>query len=128
MADVSQIQIENDIYTLKDKIARTDLSNLMDTLGNLAFKDAASGAYTPEGTITGISGSVTTSKKDVRILSQPPTLPSWSANVNTATETLSFSFSAGSIPTTTQSVVTNITDVEITGAKFTGKEGSISVS
>lgn len=128
MPNISQIQVEDQIYQIKDAVARTDISTLQDSLGNLAFKDNASGDYTPAGTISGITGTATPSKITLRVFNGAPTAPSWSASVDSTTETLSFSFNAGSILTTTKSVVTGITDIEITGGNFKGTPGKVTVS
>lgn len=128
MPNISQIQVEDQIYQIKDAVARTDISTLQDSLGNLAFKDNASGDYTPAGTINGITGTATPSKVTLRVFNGTPTAPSWSASVDSTTETLSFSFNAGSISTKTQSVVTGITDIEITGGSFKGTPGKVTVS
>lgn len=95
MADLSKIKLpDNTVLNLKDAQCRSDLSNLVSSLGDLAYEDTAEGSYTPAGTIS----SVTQFKSQ-------GTLPSFSGTTYTydsSTETLAIgaeSFNAGTLPT-----------------------------
>lgn len=126
MPNISNIQVDSTVYQIKDAMARGDLENLQNSLGNLAFKDSASTNYKPEGTISGIQGSVTPATTTINSVTNNGSLPQWSASVND--ETLSFNFNPGTkITTQSKNVVTGINDIEITGATFNGKESEVTV-
>ena len=87
--------------------------------GSLAFKNSASGTFTPQGTVGIQQGSDTTTT--VNSITDPGTLP----NFTYSGETLVFH--AGTLPTkgASQTVVTASGQVT---ASFTGTEGSVTVS
>lgn len=100
-----------------EKIGTTDvdLSGYAQTadLGDLAFKDSATGSFTP-------SGSITPTTATVNSITAVGSLPTWSASVTN--EVLSFSFSQGSLPTK------GANQTVMTGASFSGTAGTVSVS
>lgn len=109
-------------------------------LGDLAYKDNASGNFTPAGTVSQptFTGSATTSTgtftpagninvemntATVNSITDVGTLPAWSATVTG--EVLSFSWAQGTLPTkgANQTVATTVKT-----KTFTGTQGNISVS
>lgn len=91
------------------------------TLGALAYKDNATGNYTPSGTVNVAQGTDTTTT--VNSITDVGSLPSFSYNSNTE----SLSFSAGSLPTKGA----NTTVVTASGtrtATFSGTQDSVTVS
>ncbi len=135
-----------------EKIGTTDvdLSGYAKTadLGDLAFKDSASGsftpagsvtvnAYTPEGSVSAPTITVTPSTDTVNSITAVGTLPTWSASVTH--EGLSFSFSQGTLPTSANQTV--LTGASATASaptfrgtakaptgSFSGTAGTVSVS
>lgn len=97
------------------------------TFRALAYKDSASTTYTPSGSISQPVTTVTLNTDTVNEISNVGTLPSWSATV--ANETLTFSFSAGSLPTANQkTVATSVDSVSTSTPTFSGNEANIIVS
>ena len=96
------------------------------SLKALAFKDSASGNYTPSGTVS-VTPSVTMSKATVTPFGSAGTLPELTFTVTG--ENLAISWSAGSLPTagTDVSVATDVASATAT-ASFTGTQGSVTVS
>lgn len=127
MADISKISVNDVTYDIKDASARGQVVELVGQLGDLAYKDSASGSYTPAGTVTAPTVSVTPSSMTLKHINNAGSLPSWSANVSE--ETLSFNFSAGALPTTqNHTVLTGITDATATAPVFSGTAGTVTVS
>lgn len=87
--------------------------------GSLAFENSASGAYTPQGSVSITKGADTTGS--VTPIDSVGTLPSWSVSGEVAT------FSAGTLPTA-GSAVTVVTASGTDTATFTGTEETITVS
>lgn len=124
----------------------------MGSLGDLAFKNSATGTFTPAGTVSqptftgGIvsstgkftpSGTVTAPTISVKTAGSTTTvssitnvgsLPSWSATVSN--ETLSISWSAGSLPTKGSDTTVKTGDAvyEATAPAFTGTEDDVDVT
>lgn len=90
-------------------------------LGTLAFKDSASGNFTPSGSIVVTDGADTTD--DVYSIEDVGTLPSFS--YDSSTEALTFS--AGTLPTK-GSAQTVVTASGARTAVFTGTQGTVTVS
>lgn len=90
-------------------------------LGTLAFKDSASGSFTPTGTVSITEGADTTDT--VYSITAIGTLPSFS--YDSATEALSFS--AGTLPTK-GSAQTVVTASGARTAVFSGTQGTVTVS
>lgn len=88
--------------------------------GDLAFKNSASGSYTPAGTIAITQGTDTTAS--VTGIASVGTLPAWSISGETAT------FSAGTLPAADASATTVITARGADTAAFTGTAATITVS
>lgn len=127
MWDVSNINIEGETYSLKDAEARRKVTELEESLGSLAFKDSADGKFTPHGTITAPEIDVTPTTTSIKTVSKVGTLPSWDASVED--ETLSFSWSTGELPTTTnKTVVTNIASASASQPVFSGTEETVTVN
>lgn len=87
----------------------------MSGLGNLAYKNSASGSFTPAGSVA-----VTETTDTVTGMASAGTLPTWTYNA----ETMNLTYNAGTLPTadTTKSVVTGAT------AAFIGTAGTVDVS
>lgn len=118
------------------------------SLGGLAFKDSASASYTPAGvvsqpTFTGTKATisanytpagtvaaptvtVTANTASIKPFGSAGTLPSFTASVSG--ETLSLSFSAGTLPTagTAVTVATGIKSATASAPTFTGSKATIS--
>ena len=127
MADISKISVNDVTYDIKDASARGSIIDLGASLGDLAYKDSASGSFTPTGSVSAPTVSVTPSSISLKHINNVGSLPTWSANVSE--ETLSFSFNAGSLPTTqNHTVLTGITDATATSPVFSGTSGTVTVS
>lgn len=87
--------------------------------GSLAFKNNATGSYTPSGSVAITKGEDTTGS--VTPIETVGTLPSWSVSNGVAT------FSPGTLPTA-GSAVTVITARGTDTAAFTGTEDTVTVS
>lgn len=87
----------------------------MSGLGDLAYKNSASGSFTPAGSVA-----VTETTDTVTGMASAGTLPTWTYNA----ETMNLTYNAGTLPTadTAKSVVTGAT------AAFTGTAGTVDVS
>lgn len=98
------------------------------SLKALAFKDSASGSFTPEGTVEAPTVTVTPDTASITPFGSAGTLPRFSATV--ADETLTLSFSAGTLPTAGESVtaVTGIKSASASAPKFSGSTGTVTVS
>lgn len=122
-------------------------------LGDLAFKDSATGTFTPSGTVSKPNVSVTPSTATIKEVDDAGSVTPGSANVPTAVtlpvltttvvnETLTFSWTPGSVtpgvagaptevtlPTTKNTSVVTDVDAELDAAPaFTGTAGMVSVS
>lgn len=127
MADVSRLNIGDAYYDLKDGVARTNLGTLIGSLGGLAYKDTASGSYTPSGSVSAPTVTTELTTENINVVNNVGELPTWSASVTD--ETLSFSFNAGSLPTVGSKVVaTGVSGTSVTAPTFTGTSGTITVS
>lgn len=127
MPNISIIQVNGIDYQIKDSTTATDLANLIDMLGTLAYKDSASGSFTPSGTVTTPTITAETSSKQIKEVNSVGALPSLTTTVTG--ETLKFNWNPGSLPTTTTtSVITNVTNLTSSKLTFTGTEGSVTVS
>lgn len=127
MSDISKISVDEVTYNIKDANARQSQQELLGRLGTLAYKNEATGTMTPAGIVTAPNVDVVPTTKTVKIVKSAGTLPSWSANVND--ETLSFTFSAGALTTTSnQTVVTGISDVTASTPIFSGSSSTVIVS
>ena len=87
--------------------------------GSLAFKNSASGSYTPAGTITVTHGSDTT--VTVNSITAVGTLPSWTLSGETLV------FNAGTLPTKSADQ-TVVTASGVDTASFSGTAATITVS
>ena len=95
------------------------------SLGSLAFKNSASGSYTPQGTCTGTA--VTLATTTVNSITAVGTLPDLSMSVNN--ETLTITFSQGSLPTKGgDTTVATGTVSAVTQPTFSGSPATIEVS
>lgn len=107
------------------------------SLKALAFKDSASGSYTPAGTVSAPTISVSVNTASVKPFGSAGTLPSCTLPQMTATvsgETLTLgwtagSFSAGTLPSAGAdvSVATGIKSASATAPTFTGTASDITV-
>ena len=89
-----------------------------DEFGALAFKDSASGSYTPHGSVA-----VTPSNTTVNSINDVGTLPTWTATVSN--ENLTISWSQGTLPTK-GSDTTVVSGIQ--SAAFTGTGETVTVS
>ena len=107
------------------------------SLKALAFKDSATGNYTPAGTVSAPTVTVSVNTASVKPFGSAGTLPSCTLPEMTATvsgETLTLgwtagSFSAGTLPSagTDVTVATGIKSATASAPVFTGTSGSITV-
>lgn len=97
------------------------------SLKALAFKDSASVPYTPTGSVSAPTVSVSVNTASVTPMSGVGTLPSFTASV--ANEVLTLEFSAGSLPTkgTAVTVATGIKSASASAPNFTGNASTITV-
>lgn len=127
MPDISKISVNEQTYDIKDASARENISTLGASLGDLAYKNSASGTVTAAGTITAPTISVNPSTTTIKAVNNAGTLPSWSASVSS--EILSFDWSAGTLTTTSnKTVVTGIADATASTPVFSGSAVSVTVS
>lgn len=95
------------------------------SLGSLAFKNSASGAYTPAGSVS--APTVTLATTTVNSITAVGTLPELSMSVSN--ETLNISFSQGSLPTKGgDTTVATGTVSSVTQPTFSGSPATIEVS
>ena len=102
----------------------------LSTLGSLAYKDSASGTFTPSGTLTApnitlkTAGSTTT----VTSITDVGTLPELSISVSN--EVLTLTFSQGTLPTkgSNTTVKTGDAAYEASAPNFSGSSGTVTVS
>lgn len=109
----------------------------MGSLKALAFKDSASGSYTPAGSVSAPTITVTPSSVTMRSIATTGelpecTLPEFSASVANETLTLGWTageFDAGSLPEmgTSQDVLTAVS-AKASKPTFTGTAGTVTVS
>ena len=98
----------------------------MSMLGDLAYKDSATGSYTPAGSVSAPTITVTPTTDSVTPIDSVGTLPSFTATV--ANETLTLGWSAGTLPTAGTDV-TVMTGASATASAptFTGTAATIEV-
>jgi hypothetical protein len=103
-----------------------DLSALQNLLGDLAYEDTAEGSFTPAGTVSRPSVTVTPTTANITGVSANGTLPSFS--YDSATETLEFS--AGALPTldTPVAAMTGATAALNSDPVFSGTQATITVA
>lgn len=99
-------------------------------LGSLATKDSASGPFTPSGTVAAPIISVATAgaTTTVNSITGVGTLPTLTMTV--VDKNLTISFNQGTLPTkgNAQTVKTGDASYEATAPKFTGLQGTVTVS
>lgn len=123
---VAQIEVNGVVYKIKDAELWDKVQDVIDLLGNLAYKDTASGSFTPEGSVSTPVITVQTATTNINTLASRGTLPQWGASVNN--ETLTFNWNAGSLPTSSEvTVATGILSATSSKPTFTGKEGMVTV-
>lgn len=98
------------------------------SLKALAFKDSASGTFTPGGNVSKPNVTVTPSSTTVNSITNVGSLPSFTATV--ANEVLTLGFDAGALPTkgADQSVLTGVSAALAAAPTFTGTQGTVTVS
>lgn len=98
------------------------------SLKALAFKDSASGPFTPAGTVSKPGVTVTPTTDNVYSITDVGTLPALTMTVSN--ENLTISFSQGSLPTkgVAQAVMTGATAELAAAPAFTGTAGTVTVS
>lgn len=126
MPDVSKINVNDTVYDIKDAVARADHATLEGQLGDLAYKNSASGSFTPAGSVSAPAITITPITEVVKGVNTVGSLPAWSASVSE--ETLSFAFSAGALPTTQNSTVMTGASAASAQPVFTGTAGTVTVS
>lgn len=126
MPDVSKINVNDTVYDIKDAVARADQATLEGQLGDLAYKNSASGSFTPAGSVSAPAITVTPTTEVVKGVNTVGSLPAWSASVSD--ETLSFTFNAGALPTTKNSTVMTGASAASAQPTFTGTAGTVTVS
>lgn len=99
--------------------ASTFLEELKKLLKSLAYKDSASGSFTPSGTNSG--GNVTLSKTTVNSITNVGSMPTFTVNGTNLTIT-------NGTPPTKGADVSVATDIDtITQPTFTGTQGTVTV-
>lgn len=90
----------------------------------LAFKDEASGSYTPVGTVSQPTTTVNTTETTVNSITDVGTLPTYTVSSETLV------ISSGTLPTkgADTTVVASVDGAETTQPTFTGTQGEITVS
>ena len=111
-----------------EKIGTTDID--LSDLGSLAYKDTASGSFTPAGTVSAptISVSSAGSTASITPFGSQGTLPELTMTVNNGN--LAISFSQGTLPTGGTAVTVKTGDASYTASNpnFTGTSDTITVS
>lgn len=99
----------------------------MSGLGSLASKDSASGNFTPAGSVSTPTITVTPNTGTVNSITDVGSLPSMTMSVEN--ENLTFGFSQGSLPTkgSNTTVVTGIQSATSSQPSFTGTQGTVTV-
>lgn len=102
----------------------------IDILGALAYKDSASGTFTPSGNVSTptISVDQAGATTTVNSIEAVGSLPNWSATVSG--ETLTIGWSAGTLPTKGANTTVKTGDASYKSSKptFTGTSGNVTVS
>ena len=98
----------------------------LSTLGDLAYKDSATGSYTPAGSVAAPTVTITPTTSDIAPMTDAGTLPAFTATVTN--ETLTIGWNAGTLPTK-GSDVTVMTGASATASApaFTGTAATIEV-
>lgn len=127
----------NSEYVWSDEESKWREFGSTGSLKALAFKDSASGSYTPAGTVSAPEVSVSVNTTSVKPFGSAGTLPTCTFPRMTATvigETLTLgweegSFDAGTLPSagTTATVATGIKSASATAPTFTGTASDITV-
>lgn len=98
----------------------------MSGLGDLAMKDSASGSFTPSGSVSAPTITVTPTTANIDGIDSVGTLPSLSMTVSS--ENLTVAFSAGSLPTKASTVAAMTgASAEASAPTFTGTAGTVTV-
>lgn len=110
----------------------------LSALGSLAYKSSASGTFTPTGSVSAPTVTVTPTTTTVNSITDVGTLPSCtlpSLSTSVANETLTLSwtagsFAAGTLPTkgSDTTVATGISSATASQPTFTGSAGTVTVS
>ena len=99
-------------------------------LGTLAYKDSASGSFTPAGSVSAPNINVATAggTTTVNSITAVGTLPAYTATV--ANETLTMTWNAGTLPTKGADTVVKTTDAAYSASQptFTGTADTVTVS
>lgn len=103
-----------------------DLSALQNLLGDLAYEDTAEGTFTPAGTVSRPSVSVTPTTANVTGVLNAGTLPSMT--YDSATETLEFNAGALVTLATSLAVMTGATAALDSDPVFSGTAGTVTVA
>lgn len=103
-----------------------DLSALQNLLGDLAYEDTAEGTFTPAGTVSRPSVSVTPTTANVTGVLNAGTLPSMT--YDSATETLEFDAGALVTLATSLAVMTGATAALDSDPVFSGTAGTVTVA
>jgi len=102
----------------------------LSVLGALAYKDSATGSFTPSGSVAAPTISVASAgaTTTVNSIESVGTLPSFGATVSN--ENLTLSFNAGTLPTkgSNTTVKTGDASYSATAPAFTGSAGTVTVS
>lgn len=119
------------IYDQKEYVWNGSVWNEFGSTGSLkalAFKNNASGNFTPQGSVSAPDITITPNTNVVNSISNVGTLPSLTMTVTN--ERLIIGWDAGTLPTkgVDQTVVTGISSVVSTQPSFIGTQGSVTVS
>ena len=113
-----------------DSVKWIELGGNLSMLGDLAWKDDASGSYTPAGTVSKPTITVTPTTESVYSITDVGALPELTTTYDSSNETLTIGFSQGTLPTkgTAQTVMTGASAALDNNPVFSGTAATITVS
>lgn len=90
----------------------------------------STGKFTPAGTVEAPTITVTPNTGTINSITDVGSLPSWNSSYDAATQNVTISWNAGSLPTkgSNTTVVTGIQSATSSTPKFTGTQGDVSVT
>lgn len=123
---VSILDVNGEQYQISDAKIAESLTNLIASLGTLAYKNEAKGVFTPTGNVSTPTITVTPAIKNIYQITGVGSLPTLKSSLSG--ETLKLTFTQGSLPTRAQvGVVSGISRASASAIKFTGIEKEVIV-
>lgn len=132
----SYTAVQGDLVVYSDKEFVFDgtkwieLGGNLSLLGDLAWKDDASGSYTPAGSVSKPAITVTPTTESVYSITDVGALPELTTSYDSNNETLTIGFSQGTLPTkgAAQTVMTGASAALDSTPVFSGTAATITVS